>query len=99
MTGWHVLSAVLVLLLGNVVPSFAQASRANPYKNLFKPPDLKAVARAQQSDSVTRAREPRVVCGMKVIPADPSIDPKMIIPRPPDGTRYTMRVIPPPICK
>lgn len=99
LTGWHLLSAGLVLLLISAMPSFAQASRANPYQNLFKPPDLKAAARAEQRDNAARAKEPRVVCGMLVIPMDPNIDPKIFVERPADPTRYTMRVVPPPVCK
>jgi hypothetical protein len=99
LTGRHLLSGVLLLLLSSVVPAFAQGSRANPYQNLFKPPDLKAAARAEQRDNATRATEPRVVCGMKVIPADPNIDPKIFVERRADPTRYTMRIVPPPVCK
>jgi hypothetical protein len=99
LTGRRLLTGGLIVLLSSVVPALAQGSRANPYQNLFKPPDLKAAARAEQRDNATRASEPRVVCGMKVIPADPNIDPKIFVERPADATRYTMRVIPPPICK
>jgi hypothetical protein len=41
---------------------------------------------------------PRVVCGMTIIPADPSIDPKMLI-EVPSAADYTIRRIPPPICR
>ena len=99
MTGRQLLTGMLIVLLSSVVPASAQGSRANPYQNLFKPPDLKAAARAEQRDNARRATEPRVVCGMTVIPADPNIDPKIFVERPPDPTRYTMRIVPPPVCK
>jgi hypothetical protein len=98
-TGRHLLTGVLILLLSSVVPSLAQGSRKNPYQKLFQPRDLNDVARAQQRDNARPATEPRVVCGMKVIPVDPNIDPKIFIQREPDDTRYTMRSIAPSICK
>ena len=97
----HLAGAALLaggLLLSDGVPAFAQASRANPYKNLFQSPDLKQVARAQASSPPPSA-QPRVVCGMSVIPMDPNIDPKIFVPRPADPTRYPMRVVPPTVCK
>ena len=99
LTGWHLWSGVLLLLLSSVAPAFAQASRANPYQKLFQPRDLKEVARAQQRDHARQSTEPRVVCGMKVIPADPRIDPKIFIQRKPDDRRFTIRSMPPTICK
>ena len=99
LTGRHLLTGVLLLLVGNVVPAFAQSSRANPYQQLFQTRDLKAVARMQQRNEAPRPSAPRVVCGMTIIPADPKIDPKMAIGRPRDDVRYTMRSIEPSICK
>jgi hypothetical protein len=40
--------------------------------------------------------EPKVVCGMAVVPANPSVDPKMVKPVPEGG--FTMRIVPPPAC-
>jgi hypothetical protein len=42
---------------------------------------------------------PTVVCGMTLIPADPKVDPKMKVPVPDRGVAYTMRVVPPTVCK
>jgi hypothetical protein len=39
----------------------------------------------------------RVVCGMTVIPVQPSVDPKSIR-KAPDDNKYTMRFVPPPMC-
>ena len=76
LTGWHRLPGVLLLLLSGVVPAFAQASRANPYQNLFKPPDLKATARQQNAPATPQLR---VEGGMPRIQLDPCIDPKIFI--------------------
>jgi hypothetical protein len=38
------------------------------------------------------------VCGMKVIPADPSIDPKIVMPTPEDRGQFRIRRIAPPEC-
>jgi hypothetical protein len=50
---------------------------------------------------VVRAREidpRRIVCGMTVIQADPSVDPKMVIPAPPNSDQFRIRRITPPVC-
>lgn len=106
------LSGVLIVVLSSIQPVFANGSsfqqgssppaptrRVDPYKKLFQQPPLDQTARAQRRADTAASTAPRVVCGMTVIPMDPSIDPKMIIPRPPGDTRYTIRAIPPPICK
>jgi len=49
----------------------------------------------QQREAV----KPKVVCGMTVIPADPSIDPKFVIRRPDTATTYTIRTVQPAICR
>ena len=88
------LSLVLVLvfvLVGSATPAIAQQGRANPYGNLFKPRDLKEVARLPQTTQALP--EPRVVCGTTKVPANPQTDPK--IARDPAITHFTMRVLPP----
>ena len=45
------------------------------------------------------APKPSVVCGMTVIPADPTIDPKIRVAPSNTGVTFTMRVVPPTICK
>jgi hypothetical protein len=42
---------------------------------------------------------PAVVCGMTLVPADPTVDPKMKVAKPERGVAFTMRVVPPTICK
>ena len=91
--------AILLIEIAGIVSLSAQGwSRSDPYKKLFQPQDLRAAARAQQDKSPQPAR-PNVVCGMTVIPTDPSIDPKMIERPKDDNTRYTIRAVPPPACK
>jgi hypothetical protein len=70
----------------------------NPYGRLFEPQPVR-VAPVQASRTPADDLKPRVVCGMTVIPADPSIDPKIRIKREDSQTRYTIRAVPPPICK
>lgn len=73
--------------------------KSNPYSGLFQPfTPVKPNERTQATPPSTPAK-PRVVCGMTVIPADPSIDPKFTIPPPDRSTKFTMRLIEPPICK
>lgn len=73
--------------------------KSNPYSDLFQPsPLVKPSERTQVTQPSTPAK-PKVVCGMTVIPADPSIDPKFTIAPPDRATKYTMRLIEPPICK
>lgn len=43
--------------------------------------------------------KPQVICGMTVIPADPKIDPKMALKPKDTGTKYTLKVIEPTVCK
>ena len=68
--------------------------RPNPYTKLFKVPDLRTTTPVPPETS-----RPRVVCGMTLIPIDPDIDPKIYVEPRRDGTRYSIRAVPPPICK
>ena len=43
--------------------------------------------------------QPKVVCGMTVVPADPKVDPKMRVATPDAGVKYAMKVVPPTVCK
>lgn len=71
------------------------AGQANPYGRLFqaRPPLAQAVAEAPQDS------RPKVVCGMLIVPADPTLDPRMRITPPQDPKlEYKIRSIDPPIC-
>ena len=41
---------------------------------------------------------PRIVCGMTVIPVDPSFDANIRRPVPPPGTTFTIKTVKPPVC-
>ena len=74
------------------------AQSSNPYSKLFEARG--ALKQAVQQES-TKARTPktRIVCGMTIIEADPSIDPKMGVTPPKDEkVRHTIRAVEPPIC-
>ena len=64
-----------------------------------------ALRKLQQQQSLTLKLEPqlpkpRMVCGMMVIPADPTIDAAMRHPVPkPDGVKFTLRMVEPPACQ
>ena len=83
--------SIVLVLSGAATPALAQEGRANPYGKLFKPPDLKEVARLQQNTPA--APERHVACGTTKVPANPQADPK--IARDPAITHFTMRVLPP----
>jgi hypothetical protein len=92
MTRITVVAVGLILVAG--VPAVAgnwQPAMNNPYSKLFQPAPLPAAK--------TEAPKPRVVCGMTVVPADPRLDARMLVEMKKKDTRYTMRVIPPPICR
>lgn len=89
-------------LLSSGVAS-AQQARSNPYSKLFDAGDVKKAAAQQQvRQQVQQAQaqqRPRVVCGMTMMPADPTIDSKMVIQVPKrDDVRHTIRAIEPPTC-
>jgi len=73
--------------------------KKNPYSKLFTPARQAARQTAPAPPAAGVAGKPEVKCGMTMIPADPSIDPLIAISRPPDGTRFTIRVIEPSICR
>jgi hypothetical protein len=76
--------------------------RANPYSKLFEVTDLKksvSQALSAQQARQPKSTQPKVVCGMIVIPADLSIDPKIRAELPKTDTQYTIRAVPPPVCK
>ena len=90
-------SACAFLVLAT--PGWTQPTQSpphKPYQKLFSPGDLEAATRA-----VNRERDGRAAsfdCAIRLIPADPSVDPKIRVGPPERTTRHTIRVIPPP-CK
>lgn len=108
-------AAIVVIMCAVTVPVFGDQSSINPpatvkfgalrkeqskdpYKQLFEAQTAlkSAVAQAQAQASPLK---PKVVCGMMIVPADPTIDPKMRITPPQNpNLEYKIRVIEPPIC-
>jgi hypothetical protein len=72
-------------LLAVAAPAVAQQSRSNPYRNLFKPRELKQVP-TQQANLA-----PRAACGATKVPVNPATDPKVAKDR--SLTHYTMRML------
>jgi len=86
-------------------PAPQQPPLFGPGSLLQKPPfsDPRSLSREQQEQMAralalarAQAERTRVVCGMTVI-APPNVDPESIR-KPPDDKKYTMRVVPPPMC-
>ena len=79
------------------------APELKPFGNLFgpkpspKPPSIDWNWRPSADQHP--AAKASVVCGMTVIQADPKVDPKMRIHVPDRGVVFTMRAVPPTICK
>jgi hypothetical protein len=69
----------------------------NPYAALFQPDDIKASAERALAAALKQA-QPHVKCAVRIIPADPKMDPKIRIDPPARDTRHTIRVMPP-VCK
>jgi hypothetical protein len=82
----------------------AAAQEFKPPANLFgqktpvpKPPKVDWSWRP--STETAQPAKPAIVCGMTIIPADPKIDPKMRVAPRADGTTYTLKVVPPTVCR
>jgi hypothetical protein len=91
--------AVFAVVIAAASPAIAgewKPNKANPYRGLFAPqPLMQAITPAAPKEQAKRT----VVCGMTIIPADPTIDPKMrLVPKKDAGIDYKLRVIDPPIC-
>jgi len=76
-----------------------------PYAKLFTTPQQQDKPLKFQfprlSSTDNRDQQPRVVCGMVVVPVTPALDPKMLVAPKNDGKQidYKIRVIEPRICK
>jgi len=68
-----------------------------PFGRLFEQADERAARQALQAVRSQKS-EPKIVCGMVVIPADPRIDPKIVVPPPADAGTSKIRRIVPPVC-
>jgi len=106
-------AAIAVIMFAVTVPVFGDQSSIDPkatmrfgalrkeqakdpYQQLFAA--QQALKSAQQKAGVEQLK-PKVVCGMMIVPADPTIDPKMRITPPQNpNLEYKIRVIEPPVC-
>jgi hypothetical protein len=68
-----------------------------PFDKLFNK-SLPPQADTSRQPAENRQAAPKVVCGMVVIPADPSIDPKIVAPPPPEAANAKIRRIVPDVC-
>ena len=73
------------------------APTKDPFSGIFAAPEV-----PRRLPQLIRPTEKpaRVVCGMVVVPADPNLDPKMVLdlPRKPN-VEYKMRVVTPQVCR
>ena len=93
-------AAIVVIMFAVTVPVFGDQSSINPkgYKQLFQAQQALKAAVAQ-SQAKTSPLKPKVACGMMIVPADPTVDPKMRITPPQNpNLEYKIRVIEPPLC-
>jgi hypothetical protein len=76
------------------------AQAKDPYGKLFEPEKLEAMADRALAQTDALARNiARPTCTIRIIPADPMIDPKIRVEPDTRDTRYTIRAVPPPACK
>lgn len=90
---------VVAVVLSVAAPAMAgqyAPNKSNPYRNLFAAQN--ALTKAVESVTPKADVKPTVVCGMTMVPADPAIDPKMLVPRKADGVDYQLRAVTPAIC-
>lgn len=98
-----VVFAAVAFALSSVPPAAAQTFTYDP--GLFGPqkkaPNPPKVDwwRPFAEPAPAQAPKPSVICGMTVVPADPKVDPKMTVRRPDNGTKYTLKVVEPTVCK
>lgn len=108
---WPIFTAVLALLLLPETTSASQGGTAalvrpveksqwtpgkkDPYNKLFAPPRPSSTQAAPSGST----GKPEIKCGMTVIQADPSIDPRMAITPPSDGITFSIRAIEPTLCR
>jgi hypothetical protein len=97
-----VVFAAGALTLAMALPVGAQEFK--PSANLFeqKKPAFKPYVvdwGARPATKQKPATVPTIVCGMTLVPADPKVDPKMRVEAPERGVTFTMRAVPPTICK
>lgn len=77
-------------------PLLAAPAR-DPFREIFVVPQL---PRTPAQPLLRSTQKPRVVCGTVVVPANPNLDPKMILDLPPKpNVEHKMRVLSSQICR
>ena len=112
-TSMVLIGALTMLAMGQGVQSLgggkaAQRNAGNgitrPYQKIFTVPEPGKSVQVQAAPEILTAepsQQPRVVCGMVVVPVTPALDPKMPAhtPKRDPNVDYKIRVIEPRICK
>jgi hypothetical protein len=102
-----VIGLTTVVALGPGLDSISRKQQApdklKGYEKLFTPPQKQdqpfKFQFPQGSSTNRRDQQPRVVCGMVVIPVTPDLDPKMLVqPKNEAKTDYKIRAIEPKVC-
>jgi hypothetical protein len=83
-----------VVSLG-MVPLTAQSVPSQPRPN----PEVQRRQQLAMQALAKTAMKPKVECGMKIVPADPRVDPKAIKPVPDQATKPTIRQVAPGACR
>ena len=76
---------------------FAPKSRSSPPRFLFPTPT--PTPTLKQSPDVHLAPRPTVVCGLRLIPADPNVDPGIRHEVPENGPKFPIGSVDPKICR
>ena len=99
------LFALLGFTLVSPASALGQEQVAPPFSKLFRPSTPLVKPEASVSPNETTATppfrppvQPRVVCGMTMIPVDPTFDANIRRPVPPSGAKFTIKTVKPPVC-
>jgi hypothetical protein len=83
----------------------APGQARSPYDGIFAPAD-KPRLRVELGPGPSGgyglkppSNEPAIICGTVILRPDPLMDPKMPLPKLDPGVTYTIRALPPPICR
>lgn len=111
-TSLVLIGAMTMLAIGQGVQSLGGDKSAQrnagdaisrPYQKIFTAPKPGKAVQVQAAPEIQTSepnQQPRVVCGMVVVPVTAAGDPKMVAQRPNDpNLEYKIRVIEPRICK
>ena len=107
-TGLFLFLGLMLASPGSAVAQTDSAPRSTystpSFSKLFTPPATSFFKQPVPSDAkagnqtLPPGQPPRVVCGMTMIPVDPSFDPNIRRPVPPSGATFTIKTVKPPVC-